>query len=728
MPPPSNRPEASSNNGYGGHREQQNPPAAQPQTPPAAQQPPPTENERNRPDASSNNGVGGHNQQQQPTPAESPNPLGADVPTYNPTAPGLVPAAPAPERTLTGIDPSDNSRVQITIPQQQQTLGSDPYPASKTRLPDGPNGEPRYAILNGAREYLYTVDGNGDKIGSPDQELLTADLAGDLATQAEVGLAALALTALTRGALVGGATGAAGGGVGAAPGAAIGAAVNLAAVLATVALYEQSQKDRDEDESPPDRDERIDPNSLPDTGDPNAIVIPPSGVATQRTPPATTQNPSSDPNSTTLPGTSNPANDPNTVHQRILFPSAKPGQPGVPVEGTYWVGNSLVWAPGNPAGKKPGTYAKNPSTKTDLNLEAVLYKLLESGLDDIDEEEHRPPIMAALAVLQGTLLYRQIYHSAIVALGSSYGADITKLTSSNPAIKRTELERLADLGAPEVLLNDAIKAWWGAKAPVDRAKELLGEAGAIAMLRTDGWTVNPRPKGNYTHDIVAVKNGEVMVIEAKGGDPGPPRPGQATVSAGPGSDTDILAQQMTDPYLWHKLKEDAENDPAFKQWLVDQGVWTAIENEDPSTVGYRLIKVDTNGNIIVYGSQQNPVGEGIPAETVIGQTTGNGSGPTLRGIAQPIPQTDPIALMVNSPDGLLGQGGSWLGDLIQTGLHDITAIAQLAVPIPTVPALQPGLWPVLKPANESLTVNVMQQTPPAQPISDAERLNYMTYM
>ncbi|MGF7122732.1 hypothetical protein [Rhodococcus sp. BE178] len=441
--------------------------------------------------------------------------------------------------------------------------------------------------------------------------------------------------------------------------------------------------------------------------------------------------PADDPD--TEPSRPSPADDPDTVSTQNRFPSTKEGQNRVPEEGQYWLGNRLMWDKGNPAGMKPG-FAKNPDTKTDLNLQAVLYKLLESGIDDIDEE-HRPPIMVALAVLHGTRLYQQTFLGEIWRLGNGngYKADLAKLTSSSLATRRDELDRLADLGAPEASLDDAINEWWRAKAVVDRAKELLGEAGAIAMLRTDGWTVKRRPRGSGTHDIVAVKNGEVMVIEAKGGDPGTPRPGKgATVSAGPGSD-EILSQQMTDPYLWHKLKQDAKNDPEFKQWLVDHGVWTAIDSEDPSRVGYRLIKVETkpNGMIktIVYGSEQIPTEHGIPAETVIGQTTGNGPGPRLRGVALPLSRANTFVGAGNFPVGVLGQAGSWLGGLIQAGLHDVAAIGQLAVPVPAVPALLPGFRPPRTPANESLTVNVVQHTPPpGQIVSDDERLRGMTYL
>ncbi|PPJ18826.1 hypothetical protein C5E41_32075, partial [Nocardia nova] len=80
---------------------------------------------------------------------------------------------------------------------------------------------------------------------------------------------------------------------------------------------------------------------------------------------------------------------------------------------------------------------------------------------------------------------------------------------------------------------------------------------------------------------------------------------------------------MTDPYLWAKLKEDADDDPAFRDWLDKHGAWDAVENEDPARVGYRLIKTDTDGNIIVYGSTQEPVNGGVPDNTVIGKTTGN---------------------------------------------------------------------------------------------------------
>ncbi|WP_446223498.1 hypothetical protein ACTWPB_28240 [Nocardia sp. IBHARD005] len=661
----------------------------------------------------------------------------SDFPAYNPNTVGLLPPTPQPARTLQGYDPSNDTRFELTLPAQQPTFGADdPYPASKARL-DDVDGEPRFAVLNGANKYLYTVDSEGNQVRDNDPNgSLNVSIGGGI-TQPTGNQAALSLLTVGTGSILArsAAQGAAVGTLAGPGGAALGATVNVLAALATVYAYEKFTDDPDE-EKEPEPPARVDPGLLPDYVDPTKVNSTPglgeSGPASATPGDPLTVDTSVAPGSPSVaqpaqPSRPSPADDPETVHQQILFPSEKEGQPGVPVEGTYWSGNSLIWANGNPAGKKPGTFAPNPNKPTELNLEAVLYKLLESGIDDIDEE-HRPPIMGALAVLQGTLLYRQTFLAGIELLGSPFGADTAKLTSPNKKVREDELKRLSDLGAPDTLLNAAIKTWWLAKAPVDRAKELLGEAGAIAMLETDGWIVNPRPKGNYTHDIVAVKNGQVMVIEAKGGDPGPPRPGEATVSAGPGSDTDIRAQQMTDPYLWQKLKEDAEKDPEFKKWLIDHEVWTAIENEDPSTVGYRLIKVDTDGNIIVYGSEQIPTREGIPAETAIGQTTGNGPGPTLRGISQPIPQANPIASAGNILDGLLAQAGSWIGGLVPTGLQDVTAIAHLTVPVPAVPALQPGLWSARKPANESLTVSVIQQVPPGQYVSDVERLRCMTFL
>ncbi|QCQ89978.1 hypothetical protein [Rhodococcus sp. SGAir0479] len=617
-------------------------------------------------------------------------------------------------------------------------------PALRLRLADD-NGAPRWALLNSAGEYLFTIDSSGNAIGEGGSASTvdpSAGLAGLIG--GAVGTGTTLGAALAESAASGAAAGAAAGaptGPGAAVTAAIGVfvGVGLTYVMWKSGVFPGSPHGEPQD----DGVKPVDPNSLPEIGQPQPWIPPrvngdegvqppplleprPTVVAPVDISPTAPRSPLV--TQPTEPSRSSPADDPGTVSTQILFPSAVDGQKWVPVEGTYWRGNSLVWAKGNPAGMKPGTFAKNPTTKTELNLQAVLYKLLESGLDDVDEE-HRPPIMAALAVLQGTLLYQQTFRGVIEQLGNPFGADIAKLTSPSLETSEEELERLADLGAPKLLLDNAINEWWASKAVVDGAKELLGEAGAIAMLKTDGWTVNARPRGSGTHDIVAVKNGEVMVIEAKGGNPGPPRPGEATVSAGPGIDTDIRAQQMTDPYLWHKLKEDAENDPEFKQWLIDHEVWTAIENEDPSRVGYRLIKVDTKGNIIVYGSEQIPTPEGIPAETVIGQTTGNGPGPRLRGVALPLSRANPFVGAGNFPVGVLGQAGGWLGGLIQAGLHDVAAIGQLAVPVPAVPALLPGFRPPRTPANESLTVNVVQHTPPpGQIVSDDERLRGMTYL
>ncbi|PPJ18825.1 hypothetical protein C5E45_34295 [Nocardia nova] len=186
----------------------------------------------------------------------------------------------------------------------------------------------------------------------------------------------------------------------------------------------------------------------------------------------------------------------------------------MPVLGTYWDGNSLRWAEGNPAGKQPGSFA--PKGDGTISLQAHLFKLLTWNFDDIDEQ-YRPPVLAALAVANGAELHRKMFYGGIEIIANGLGADITKLTNSDTKKRDAELDKLKERGLPTGPLADAVKAWWKAKAPEDRARELLGEAGAIAMLKSDGWTVNPRPKGNYSHDIVAVEDGQVMVVEAKGG-------------------------------------------------------------------------------------------------------------------------------------------------------------------------------------------------------------------
>lgn len=606
-------------------------------------------------------------------------------------------------------------------------------PAAKLALPDD-NGSSRWAVLNTRGEYLYTIDGAGRKVIVDGTDLTTlspeitqADLGGSNTNFALLGTALLANVG--RGAATGGTVGTAGSPLGSAVGAGLGVVVGLGL---TWYMYERGDFSREPWPwaDPGSEADVIDPNSIPvipplkPAPMPGEVDVPPVDDGVTADPSVGPEGPvdaaplESDAPPVTRPTRPTPADDPNTTHQPILFPSAVDGQPGVPVEGTYWQGNNLVWAEGNPSGGVPGRYAGNPNTKTDLNLKAFLYKLLDSNLDDIDEE-HRPPFMAALAVVHGALLYQQTFRNALETLAVPYGADVDKLTGRRDE-RETELQALKNRRAPVDLFEQAIEAWSKAETPVNRAKELLGEAGAIAMLRSDGWKVNPRPKGGYTHDIVAVKNGQVMVIEAKGGNPGPPRIGNAEVFAGPDSNANIRATQMTDPYLWHKLKEDAAKDPEFKQWLVDHGAWTAIENEDASKVGYRLVKVDTNGKISVYGSRQIPKGDGIPADTVIGQTTGQGGGPTLRGVAEPLGQVSSIVPEWGPRDGLLSATGSWIEGLIQSAMSTVIPMSQL-VPVPFLPVSPP-------PRAEALTVNIVQHADLKGPSSDTEWLNCLTYL
>ncbi len=408
-----------------------------------------------------------------------------------------------------------------------------------------------------------------------------------------------------------------------------------------------------------------------------------------------------------------PTEDP-TVSNPVSFPSAKPGQPNVPVEGTYWEGNYLKWGAGNPEGKRPNTYASKGTG--DLKLRAQLFELGVWTLDDIDEAE-RPAILAAMARLDLATANQDLHRGFVQIFANIYGIDAAKLLGSK-AESKEELLALAKRGLPTDVVKRAIDNYWKAQVPVDQAKEALGEAGAVALLRSDGWTVNVRPTGAYTHDVVAVKNGQVMVVEAKGGNPGRPRPSDAMVPDGPGSDTGIRAEQVTDPYLWGKLKEDAAGDPVFKQWLIDQGVWDAIANEDPSRVGYRLSKTDTDLKTTVYGSTQEEVNGGLPGHTVTGRTTGNPDGgppavgPTLHGIAEVVPPTD----------DLLGRAGSWWDDLVRGRLRDLAALSNLAVPVHA-----PVRQRVRRPVDESLTVTLVPSPVAAPVLTQREHLRCLSY-
>lgn len=142
---------------------------------------------------------------------------------------------------------------------------NDPHPAGKARLDDGPDGQPRYAVLNSAGQYLFTVDRDGNKISSGTEKTnsghsgglveagtgtaLTGGAAkglqaGEEGLQAgeEAGLAAALLAAAETGGEEGALVGAAADGVGAIPGAAVGAAINVLAVVATTELYNHSQR------------------------------------------------------------------------------------------------------------------------------------------------------------------------------------------------------------------------------------------------------------------------------------------------------------------------------------------------------------------------------------------------------------------------------------------------------------------------------------------------------
>ncbi|MFI9508412.1 hypothetical protein [Nocardia sp. NPDC052566] len=742
MPPPNNRPEAGSNNGYGGHRAQQDPSAGQ-QAQPAPAQPSETKPDKNRPEASSDNGFSGH-QAQQNEPAA--NPLGPDVPTYNPSAPGLLPAAPEPAHTLTGYDPSTGTRTEIYIPEQKQAPASTPYPASKARL-DDVNGQPRYAVLNAAGEFLFVVDGRGNQIGSGSNGLTqgngpggvtlptgTGNQAGGpgavlhpgivepiqpnvnmLATTVGVGVGSTVMA----GVLVGAEGGAVAGPVGALAGATLGLLAGLT-VVAADQLIDNLRAGESEDTPA----QSVDLDSLPTFGDPNAIVTPvfPRNQPTQ---PSTTQTPANDPNSTTRPGSSNPADDPNTSHQRITFPSTVPGQPDVPIEGTYWSAPGVLRnGRDNPRGQQPGSFP--PKGDSEISLKAKLFKLYTWTLADIDEQ-YRPPVLAIMGFLAAAQAYQGQLKDGIQELVDPYGVKVADLTTSSERLKAA-MARLGRAGAPVALIEAAVNAWQATRYPVDKAKERLGLAGAVALLKSDDWDVNVRPGGDSKHDIVAFKDGQLMVVESKGGDPGPAKAGDALVPDGHGGE--YRAQQMTDPYLWHKLKQDAETDPEFEKWLIDRGMWDAVQNEDPTNIGYRLLRTDTNGKIDGYGSTQEKLNDNVPDDVEIGRTTGNrpgidpadrNPGPTLRGIALPIGQDG------NPIDNLLGQAGTWLNGLVHNGLRDAAAVPQLTVTVPPLFALPQRLWPQNASNDRSLTVTISTPAMSAQ-ITQAEEMAAATYL
>ncbi|MEV6070660.1 hypothetical protein AB0L82_29305 [Nocardia sp. NPDC052001] len=612
-----------------------------------------------------------------------------DIPAYNPNTVGLVPPAAQPAHTLHSYDPSTGAQADVTIPAQKPAAASDPYAASKVRLADV-NGQPRYAVLNAAGEYLFTIDANGNRV-TPANQPNSADSTKGLGVGAGAALAtgatqlgtaeAAGLTGAELGAMVlegaelGGAIGAVGGeGVGAAPGAVIGAAASLVVGLGLMAGYWYENHNRTKPTPTPD--ERVDPNSLPDTTypTPNGGLQPQQNVA----PPV---DPSVRPT---------PSDDPDTVQTRILFPSAVPGQPGVPVEGMAWQGNQLVWPKGNPAGMRPG-FAADPNRPNKISLSADLFllKTWSGKLEDVDEK-YRPKLAALIASIAAAQGVRDALLAGIVTLAGTPGvdADINELTNGTARLN-AELKRLRDRGqgAAADLLNKAVGAWWKAVAPVDDAKELLGHAGAIAVLETDGWEVNTRTKGGNKHDLVAFKNGQLMIVETKGGIPGKPRVGNASIPDGAGGN--YLGEQMTDPYLWYKLKQDAANDPEFKQWLIDRGMLEAVEAEDASKIGYRLIKTDTNGKIQIYGSTQEKAADSTVSDSDINKTTGTppgtpegegNGGPTLHGVALPMP------VAFDAP--AVGTVGPWITDVSRTLSATLKSLSALIPPISPIPAPQ----------------------------------------
>ncbi|MFF2557014.1 hypothetical protein ACFVUS_38855 [Nocardia sp. NPDC058058] len=611
-----------------------------------------------------------------------------DIPAYNPNAVGLVPAAPQPAHTLHSYDPSTGAQADVTIPAQKPAAASDPYAASKVRLADV-NGQPRYAVLNAAGEYLFTIDANGNKI-APANQPNSADSAKGLGVGAGAALAtgatqlgtaeAAGITGAELGAMVlegaelGGAIGAVGGeGVGAAPGAVIGAAASLVVGLGLMAGYwYESSHNNSKNKPTLDGDGRIDPNSLPDN---NSYTQPNGNQPNQNVAPPV------------VPGApASTTGGPDTTSGQILFPSAIEGQPWVPVEGTQWQGGALVWPKGNAQGMRPG-FAENPNTANKISLSADLfYRLTWSGkLEDVDEK-YRPQLEAMIAFIADAQGFRDGLHAGIQLLATASGADIDELTGGSARLK-AELAKLIGEGkldqAGAGILGAAVKTWWKASAPIDSAKEMLGQAGAIAVLKSDDWEVNLRPKGGNKHDVVAFKNGQMMIVESKGGNPGPPHVGKALLPDGSGGQ--YLGEQMTDPYLWHKLKQDAANDPEFRQWLIDRGMLEAVENEDASKIGYRLVRTDTDGKIAIYGATQEKKDDKVPGE--IGKTTGNppgtpegegNPGPTLHGVALPIPIAS-NALAVNPIE-------PWIADASRTLSSTLQSLSAL---IPPVLALSP---------------------------------------
>ncbi|MGW0249589.1 hypothetical protein ACWDYH_23475 [Nocardia goodfellowii] len=642
--------------------------------------------------------------------------------------------------------------MRIEAPQQPAPPASTPYPASKVRLPDEAGG-PRWAVLNSAGEYLFTIDDAGNKINpggtastpglsSPGAGVTTGLLVGTgTAIEAETAAAAAARAATTAGArtaltalLASTGQAAAFGAAGGPMGSALTAGITLIVAGGLIYWDYRNRPAIGGSDTETEPEDRIDPGSIPE------IVLPKTAPTPGETKPAPLDdgglsfdpgtmtgagNPSPPP--VTRPTQPRPSDDPDTTHERVLFPSTKPGQHPVPVEGTFWDGNGILRnGSGNPRGQKPGSVAPNPTSP--ISLTAELFKLKTWQFDDLDDE-YKPVIAGIIEVIDEATTVRDTLKDGIALFAGLYGGDINELTGGSK-LRDAELRRLLGEGVPEAVisvLRGAAVGWQQAKAPIDKAKEYLGLAGGIAVLKSDGWEVNLRPGEGNKHDLVAYKNGQIMVVEAKGGDPGTAKPGGAGVPESPGSTTKYLAEQMTDPYLWHKLKQDADNDPEFRQWLIDRGMLEAVQAEEPTKVGYRLIRTDTNGQIDAYGSTQVPRNDGVPEDTVIGQTTGNPPGtpeterkpgPNLHGIAQPIsPAGDPFT-----------QVGGWMSDLIGNGPQQISGLPHLAAIIAPVPALPAGLWSPGKRTDQSLTVTITATPPVSGLMSKAEELACASYL
>lgn len=623
----------------------------------------------------------------------------------------------------------------------------DPFPAYKTRIGDGLDGKPCYAILNGAGQYLFTVDAHGNRIeplpgatgntagnGSTTTGLMIGALPAATEAGAEAATAAGTAAGLAADVEAGGILGSTLGPVGTAAGLAVGAlAWAGAAYLGYQAAFPDTKHPTTGNhQSGNDTGPLLDPGQLPNYPGPQA----PNNSAQTTTATTTTTDPGVTQSTQSTQGGA--TNDPNTVHDPIGFKSWKPGQKNVPVQGTYWEGGNLKWAPGNPYGKKPHDYARNPDKKSvDPDLYAVLHKLGIWNLKDIPAE-HLPAVLDALVAYEAAGRDKQARKDWIWFLAQIFGANPNELIASSARL-RAEIGKLNGRGLPAgfnvKMLTDAVTNWRAAGQAERDAGENLGEVSAIAILEGQGWTVNRRDKGSGNHDVVAVKNGFLLVVEAKGGKSGFTLT-NSNVPTSAGSTQNIYSTQMTDPYFWGKLKEDADNDPAFEGWLKEHGVWQTVVDEDAANAAYRLAATNPQGQTTIYGAdQKRRTGAVIPPDVTTGKTTGTRPpagqklGPTLGVTLPPAQPTAFVAPSNPTPlDAILTRASNWIDDLFRGRPRGIAAISQLAAPIAPVPALQPGLWPRRKTADQSLTVTITQRKPARQSMIDAERLKCLTYL